>query len=169
MALGRLVFVVLAVMAVSLVWEVAPRMLQHRAKLTREVSERRAFAEHELARMVERYPTFMSRVAEETMDVIARGALWPAIERAWETNSVVLTTRAVMAWCASNIFVRLLSPQTTWEYVAIVLLLAVTLYVFANLTASAIVAGGARHKQALKYAARNAGAPTRMEVAAADE
>jgi hypothetical protein len=151
------VAVVVGVFLVVFAWEVGPKAVQHWARLSREVREREAFvASGDMDTLAARYPTFMTSVVADTVDALSRGALWPTLEHAWDTNSLVYTARAMATWFAGNPFVRLFSPQSTWEYVATVVFFSALLYVFANLTASAIASGNARHRQELKYASRSA-------------
>lgn len=106
--------ILLAVVA-TLAWEVAPPAMQHFGVLGRRIGERKQFAHEDMDTMVRKYPTFMTRVAEETVEELSRGGVWPVLERAWNNNSWVLTVRAVMHWIANNFVVRILSPQTPWE------------------------------------------------------
>lgn len=112
----------LAVVA-TLLWEVAPPAMQHLGVLTRRIDERKKFATDDMDHMVRKYPTFMTRVAEETVDELSRGTWAPVLERAWDTNSWVCLVRGVRDWVANNFVVRILSPQTPWECAGLVALL----------------------------------------------
>lgn len=121
------ILVVAALVAFAL--EVAPPLLANWAALSAEIAQRKEFAANELPDLSGKYPTFMGPIMEENTEVIAHGR-WPAIQRAWETNSIVRTVSGVASWVANNFFVRILSPQTPLDYAGLVAFLAAVAFAF---------------------------------------
>lgn len=121
------------IVATAFAWEVLPAAVRHYAVRSAEVGERAAFIANDMATMVDKYPTFMTDVASRSVEMSAEGTWWPVLERAWHTNSVVTTLRALAYWVANNFLVRMLSPQTTGEYLALAVVGAFMIFVVANL------------------------------------
>lgn len=119
----RLTSVIALAVVATLLWEVAPPAMQHLGILSRRIDERKRFVTDDMDHMVRKYPTFMTKVAEETVDELSRGTWAPVLERAWDNNSWVCLVRGVRDWVANNFVVRILSPQTPWECAGLVALL----------------------------------------------
>jgi len=142
---------------VTLVWEIAPPAMQHLSVLGRRLGERERFAAKDMYDMVQKYPTFMTRVADETVDELSRGRVWPVLERAWSENSWVNTVRAVANWVANNFVVRILSPQTPWEcagLIAVLFVVAVVAWGVLNLIGAMYMANTMRLNAEVKRASK---------------
>lgn len=92
-----------------------------------EYGQRETFAREDAARLVEKYPMIIGTFVEHNARAVAEGAFLPAVDRAWETNVVVVTVRAISHWIATNFFVRALSPQSWQDCVALAALVLFTL------------------------------------------
>jgi len=102
----------LAALAVALAVGTLPPALRHWNTRAAEISQRAAFARHDAAEMVRKYPLFMGSIVENNAATVAEGTVAPVLSQAWATNTVVCTLRAVSTWLATNFLVRALSPQT---------------------------------------------------------
>lgn len=106
---------------------VLPPALRHWSIRSTEIAERARFARTHAADMVREYPSFMGSFVEQNAHSVAEGSFWPVVERAWETNTLVCTVRAIAHWIATNFLVRALSPQTVYDVAGLVALLVLAL------------------------------------------
>lgn len=119
--------IVLVAAAVAVCVGVLPPALRHWAIRSAEIGERARFARTHAADMVREYPSFMGTFVEQNAHSVAEGSFWPVVERAWETNTLVCTVRAIAHWIATNFLVRALSPQSVYDLVGLAALLILTL------------------------------------------
>src|SRR6185369_10349158 len=138
----------------TLAWEVLPTVLRTHAGRLAEYAQRKAFIEDERALLV-KYP-FLGETFASSYRYVADGTWLPALEAAWRTNSLLNTVRAVGHWLANNFVVRMLSPQTPAEMIALALVLALIVYCSINAFASTMLARSAQAVRMAKYQANMA-------------
>jgi hypothetical protein len=136
----------------TLAWEVVPTVLRAQAGRVSEYAQRKAFVENERSLLAD-YP-FLSEAFAESYQYVADGTWLPALELAWRTNSLLCTLRAIARWLANNFIIRMLSPQTTTEVIALALVMALVIWCSVNAFVSTMVARSVHAARLAKYNAK---------------
>ena len=157
-----LLSLLVAALAVAFVAEVAPAFMRAWNLHAATVDEAERYARHHMQSVARDCPKLGGRLAAEVKDTLADGAFWPALAHAWASASVVQTVGGMTRWASRNFLVRILSPTSTWEYVALVafmstvlLVTAAVLWVCANLRSSALMVDAIRGKAEVASSSTN--------------
>lgn len=100
--------------ALAVLLESVPLLFTDVASRTVSVDKRGRFLHDYRERMPPDYD-FVAPLLEESEQLVAEGVFWPALQRVYRENSIVLTVKAVCRWLANNYLARLLSPESAWE------------------------------------------------------
>ncbi len=100
--------------ALAVLFESVPLLLTDVASRSNAVDKRGRFLNDYRRKMPPDYD-FVAPVLEESEKIYAEGVFWPAMQRVYRENSIVLTVKSVSRWLANNYLARLLSPESAWE------------------------------------------------------
>lgn len=146
---------VCALLASVVLFDVAPRFDGKYRTWREAVRETRDFVRDE-RHLVQKYPRVMPAFFEDKLRVAAEGVFWPTMLAVWRDSTTVGVLRGVVGWCGANMLVRMLSPESTIEYVGFVAAVGLCAFLLLRYCTLCVMTGSKERLKREKHARRDA-------------